>query len=376
MTDLSRLRVSLTKHNAHKIAGLLKRYGARQILARLSEVHAEETQARKNLSILAGDRVPAVWDKAKKLGDNAIDALVFVGIVFSHHKLIEAMTNASARGRFFGRIERGIQLDDKTYTNFARVIDQLGFSTTLDYSGVSFNLRAIFELPGLGPLVSELLGHKLDAAGWDRLGSVSDEAISQGFHRAFGVEKNDFVKWLNTGAQPVGAGTSLLPKDEDFFQTEGEGRGPSSFVFRPGHTHRAVEPVPKSASPRTKANQLHNDIQNRLYSYLCEKLGAPNVGTELETGEGTTIDVATKQNGKVTFYEIKTATSVRASIRQAIPQLLEYAYWPSDHRADELVIVSQLPITKIGRRYLSHLQTLFGLPLSYSQFNLRTGTLV
>lgn len=376
MTDLSRLKVSLTKHNAHKIARLLKDYRADQVLDRLHEVHAEEAQAHKNLSVLPGNRVPEVWAKVKKLGNNAIDALVLVGIIFSHHELINAMINASERSGFSGRIERGKQLDAKAYTNFARVIDQLGFATKLDYPGVTFNLRAMFEIPGLGPLVGELLGHKLVAARWDHSGSIADEAVAKNFHRVFGITPKEVREWLSTDIQPTSAGTPMLPKDEEFFQAVDEGAGQKPFEFKAGHTERAVEPVTKAVSPKTKASQLHNDIQNRLYNNLCGQLGTACVGTELDTGSGTTIDIVTKQKSKTTFFEIKTSTSVRTSICQAIPQLLEYAYWPDGKRADELVIVSHLPITKAAERYLAYLREQFKLPLSYRQFDLKKNELI
>ena len=375
MTDLSKLKVSLTKHNAHKIARLLKDYKVDQILDRLQEVHAEEAQAHKNLSIQTGDKVPGVWARVKNLGDNAIDALVLVGIIFSHHALISAMNNASARTGFAGRIERGVQLDNKAYTNFARIIDQLGYATKLDYSGVTFSLKSMFEIPGLGPLVGELLGHKLDAANWNRSGTIADEAVAQNFHRVFGLTAKEFKDWLSADAQPAAAGTPLLPKDEEFFQAEDEGAPLREFKFRPGHTERSVDPITKSASAKAKANQLHNDIQNRLYAYLREQFGAANVGTEVDTGSGTTIDAVLKDGKNIVFYEIKTSASVRTSIRQAIPQLLEYAFWPDGKRAAELVIVSHLPITKTAKRYLEYLREEFNMPFSYRQFDLKTNVL-
>lgn len=376
MTNLSRLKVSLTKHNAHKIARLLKDYKADEILEKLDEVHAEIAQAHKNLSVLPGNKIPEVWAKVRKLGDNAIDALVLVGIIFSHHELIEAMINASARAGLSGRIERGVQLDGKAYTNFARVIDQLGFAAKLDYPGVTFNLKAMFEIPGLGPLAAQLLSHKLDAAQWDRSRSVADEAVANDFHRVFGVSAKELKDWLSTDIQPKAAGTLLLPKDEEFFQTEKEGIAPKAFEFQSGHTERAVEIITKAASAKTKVSQLHNNIQNKLYSYLCDQLGESCVGTELDTGSGTTIDVVTKHKNKITFFEIKTSSSVRTSIRQAIPQLLEYAYWSDGKRADDLVIVSHLPITDSAKRYLAYLRDQFDLPLSYRQFDLTKNKMV
>jgi len=376
MTDLNLLKVSLTKHNAHKIARLLKTYPADQILTRLHEVQAEQAQAYKNLSVSSDGKVPDVWTKVQALGGNAIDALVLIGIIFSHHELINAVINASDRSGYSGKIQRGNQLNFKPYTNFVRVLDQLGFATKIDHAGVTFNFRAMFEISGLGRLVAELLGLKLAAAHWDKARPIADEAVNQKFHQVFGVSTKEFKRWLQKDIQPSAAATSLLPKDEEFFQVEGEGVSASVFTFKPGHTERAVEPLEKSASAKTKVNQLHNDIQNRLYKYLCGKFGASSVGTELDTGSGTTVDVVTSVKKKITFFEIKTSNSVRASIRQAIPQLLEYAYWPEETRAEELVIVSHLPITTTAERYIAHLRDNFKIPLSYHQFDLKKNELI
>jgi len=64
-----------------------------------------------------------------------------------------------------------------------------------------------------------------------------------------------------------------------------------------------------------------------------------------------------------------------AIIRQALPQLLEYAFWPEEERADELIVVSQLPPTKAAERYVAHLRKRFGLPLTYRHFDLKTNSL-
>lgn len=377
MTDLNRLTVSLTKHNAHKVAQLLKEYDATEVFDRLEDVHAEAAQARKNLSTLPGDILPPVWGKVQQLGEDAIDALVLIAIIFSHRELIAAMKNASQRQGFSGRIERDKQLAGKAYTNFVQIVDSLGYATRREHGGkgVTFNLKPMFELPGLAPLVRELLQLKLKEARWGENNTVAEEAVALGFHRVFGVTPEELVDWLTTDVQPAAAGSALLPKDEEFFQEGTEGEAAKNFEFKAGHVERDVEPVTRSASTKSKANRLHNDIQNKLYAYLKAKVGAKNVGTEMNTGSGTAIDVATKVNGKTTFYEIKTGSSVRSSVRQALPQLLEYAYWPEDKRADELVIVSHIPITDAADRYLAFLRKQFNLPISYKQFDMQTNSL-
>lgn len=224
-------------------------------------------------------------------------------------------------------------------------------------------------------MVAELLELKLAEASWDRSNSLLDEVVRLKFQDVFGVTGDELKAWLGSGAQPSAAGLTLSAKDQEFFQDQSEGSTGKKFRFKAGHTERDVDAIEKSASPKSRANRLHNEIQNKLYKLLKEKLGAASVGTELDTGSGTSIDLATQHNGKTTFYEIKTGASVRSSIRQALPQLLEYAFWPEEERADELIIVSHLPLSADADRYLRFLKGKFGLPISYKQFDLKKNVL-
>jgi hypothetical protein len=122
---------------------------------------------------------------------------------------------------------------------------------------------------------------------------------------------------------------------------------------------------PKSA--KGKARLLHNEIQTKLFDELVKEFGADNVGSEVASGHGATaIDLVVKTAKSFWFYEIKTAPSVKACIRQAIPQLLEYAYWDGKKsRCDRLIIVGPKPVTKTAEAYLNFLRKTFGLELSY-----------
>jgi hypothetical protein len=380
MTDLKRLKVSLTKHSAHKLAPLLKKFRAEQVLGNLDggieHIHVDRAQAIGNLSVSSNGAVPIVWEKARKLGGDAVDALVLLGIIFSHHELIAAMAGASDRSPFSGRIERDVQLKGKAYTNFVRVVDQLGYATKVDKAGINFDLRKICHIPGLSPLVRELLELKLLDANWNRSGALETEIVANGFHNVFGIRSAQLRSWLAGGPATRPPGEALLPKDKEFFETESEGLHPKPFVFTPGHTERAVDLISRASSKKTNASQMHNDIQNRLYVHLCEKYGKNKVGTEQDTGSGTSIDVVTNVDGKKIYFEIKTGASVRSSIRQAIPQLLEYAYCGAEHRADRLVIISHLPVTRASERYLKFLRHTFNLPIYYQQFSLTDGVLI
>lgn len=67
------------------------------------------------------------------------------------------------------------------------------------------------------------------------------------------------------------------------------------------------------------------------------------------------------------LFEIKSDLEPKTVIRQALGQILEYAFHPSRHHAPplKLIIVGQRPPTTEDSEYLDRLQTEFGLPLAY-----------
>lgn len=373
MLDLGRLSTSLTKHGAHKIALLLAKYDKDNILNRLSGVepgiNIEAVQARKNLSATTSGVVPEVWNKARAAGSESVGALVFVGIVFSHHKLIEAM-RAGRIAPMRGKIENGKVLSGKDFTNFAHTIEELGYRVSHTPGQVTYNLSKLFEIPGLNKLALELIALKFKAAGWDGKKSVVDELIDNKLNEVFSITAEQFENWLATGDMDA-IGDSL--EDETFFldSTDDTGVQPP-FVFAPGHTPKKTGIV-DIATPKKggKAELLHNELQTALYNALAKVHGMTCVGTELGTGHGTSIDLVVKTDKFCWFYEIKVGKSVKACIRQAIPQLLEYAYWRKDNEvADRLYIVTKFKLTKDAENFLDLLRTRFNLPLHYEQITL------
>ena len=113
-----------------------------------------------------------------------------------------------------------------------------------------------------------------------------------------------------------------------------------------------------------------------MYEYLILDNSPENVSTENDTGSGTSVDVVLKDGEDFVFYEIKTAKTVKQSIRQALPQLMEYAYWPDKDKASRLVVVSHLPTNAVAEKYLETLRDRFGIPIYYEQFRMADMTLV
>jgi hypothetical protein len=116
----------------------------------------------------------------------------------------------------------------------------------------------------------------------------------------------------------------------------------------------------------TNVDVRHSEIQYKLITLLEEKYGTDNVSPE-NSSYRNRIDVVVKHNSEYFFYEIKTANSARSCIRQAIGQLLEYAYWPGEKKASRIIIVGEHPLREDGNNYLEFLNTQFSLPIKYMQ---------
>ncbi|MDO3621838.1 hypothetical protein Q3O98_12075 [Ralstonia pseudosolanacearum] len=332
-------------------------------------MNIEVIQARKNLSVSPRGRVPDVWNEARKLGPEAIDALVLIAIIFSHAHLIDTVKNAKSKKDFCGTILRGEMQNGKAFTNFAHTIEELGYSVEHSTDHIRYDLEKLFKIPGLAGLAAEIIRLKLITAGWDQRNSLPDESTRLGFHEVFSLSATDFSRWLNGGFSGPVTNEPWKPDDAEFFFSAGDTSKPGKFRFRSGHREKKTGQITHELSPESRsAILLHNAIQTRLYKELCDEYGADCVGTEVPTGDGTSVDVVVKTKDFCWFYEIKTDVSVKGCIRQAIPQLLEYAYWQCDKsRADKLIIVSPNSITPEAQQYLAFLRKTFGLPLSYRQ---------
>lgn len=203
MLALEKLRVSLTKHGAHKLALLLARYDAQEVLRHLNGsipgVNIDSVQALKNLSASGTGSVPHVWNKARAAGRDSINGLVLIAIIFSHGNLIKAMRVART-APMRGIIKKGAVLDDKAFTNFAHTLEELGYSTSHTANQVTYKLNKLFEVPGLHHLAAELLALKLRDAGWSRLTSLEEEMTNHDLNEVFSISKEQLRSWLATGS--------------------------------------------------------------------------------------------------------------------------------------------------------------------------------
>ncbi|AOU96799.1 hypothetical protein BI364_01165 [Acidihalobacter yilgarnensis] len=118
----------------------------------------------------------------------------------------------------------------------------------------------------------------------------------------------------------------------------------------------------RRATSAVECTPEHALIQKRLMSEL--KLEYPEALVE---SERDFIDVSVTTKKELILFEIKSDLEPRTVIRQALGQILEYAYHPNrKHLLPlRLVIVGRRPLTSLDKTYLDHLTTTFSLPLTY-----------
>jgi hypothetical protein len=141
----------------------------------------------------------------------------------------------------------------------------------------------------------------------------------------------------------------------------------TGFDFTPGRSKKAIKARASLAEKELDLDLRPNLLQNALYHRLVSKYGKRNVRTEQPSGVGTQIDIVVRRKDKYWFYEIKTALTPRACLREAIGQLLEYAFWPGVQEPSRFIVLGENPIDRDGREYLRRLRNRFSLPIAYEQ---------
>jgi hypothetical protein len=144
----------------------------------------------------------------------------------------------------------------------------------------------------------------------------------------------------------------------------------AQFAFHAGCSVKASSAVATQIQRQVDIALRHNALQQALHRRLVSRYGEENVGTENPSGVGTRIDVVVRREGEFWFYEIKTARSPRACLREAVGQLLEYAFWPGGQAATRLIVVGESEIDGDASEYLRRLKDRFSLPIDYEQITI------
>ncbi len=132
----------------------------------------------------------------------------------------------------------------------------------------------------------------------------------------------------------------------------------------------SIKKAKKTGSIIVKASEYimslqHNELSNAMVKYLKNN-GYKNVKAEDNYVDIKCVDAS----GKIVFFELKTAQTVKTAIREALGQLLEYNHYPNTKRADKLVIVTKHEPEKEDVQYLAGLRMVYSIPVYYQYFDM------
>lgn len=82
------------------------------------------------------------------------------------------------------------------------------------------------------------------------------------------------------------------------------------------------------------------------------------------------IDFVVCHAGELWFCEVKTASTVRGCLREAIGQLLEYALWRGATRLPRFFVGGEPGLDDSSKAYLAALNQSFPIPIKYQYLRL------
>ena len=115
--------------------------------------------------------------------------------------------------------------------------------------------------------------------------------------------------------------------------------------------------------------QKHNEMSYTFLKFLKQQYPNEIVKRECKAYESKRIDIVRETNQGNIFYEIKTYNDPVTSIRNALGQIFEYAFYPNKRKAIKLIIVSHRPASITLKKYIQHLNEIIDTPLSYIHFD-------
>jgi hypothetical protein len=116
----------------------------------------------------------------------------------------------------------------------------------------------------------------------------------------------------------------------------------------------------------------HDWMQNAIVAHLRSNVKYGYKRVKIEKGR---VDIkAVTHQGEWDYFEIKTDNPKRC-IRNAIGQVMEYAYYPGTERAKNIIVVGDREPDENAVNYLVYIRDRFGLPVTYRFFDRETMTL-
>ncbi|WP_426671473.1 hypothetical protein ACPPVU_09565 [Mucilaginibacter sp. McL0603] len=144
-----------------------------------------------------------------------------------------------------------------------------------------------------------------------------------------------------------------------------------AFFFNSGVAENKLEFERNLTSSTKTITRVHSDITTELEKFLkpVYTLKAGNLSVEKTRFGDNTADVVLKHSEKLySIIEVKTSINVRKNIREALGQLVDYAFWYDDILIKDLIVVSPSALEGQMLNYFKRLKQRLNLNLQYWQF--------
>jgi hypothetical protein len=155
-----------------------------------------------------------------------------------------------------------------------------------------------------------------------------------------------------------------VEKGENSGIIEAEIIAPNGFSFSSGQRNLVFNRTYSTKEKYTDLDIRHSLILEKLATELIANYGEENVAVE-HPCFGKSIDAVLRLGAEYVFYEVKTCGSAKGCIREALGQVMEYAYWPGEAHAKKIVVVGEPEIDPDTMNYLDFLNRTFALPVEY-----------
>ncbi len=128
----------------------------------------------------------------------------------------------------------------------------------------------------------------------------------------------------------------------------------------------AIKTITRRGIPGITYDPLHERLQAQLMTLLQERYGRKKVVREKDN-----VDITIFDDSSTILIEIKSNPIARSAIREALGQLLEYAYYypGASERNLELLMIAPGKLDETAARYIDRLRTHFKLPIRYLSFS-------
>jgi hypothetical protein len=125
--------------------------------------------------------------------------------------------------------------------------------------------------------------------------------------------------------------------------------------------NRATHISIAAAREQYAMERVHNELQNQLRRILEQFHGSKEVAMEEHF-----VDLAVTLPGRYILFEVKSSSSPTQCIREALGQLLHYAWRTGRPQMNiEFYVVGPLPLQPSDAEFLDYIKSHTGLPLSY-----------